>query len=121
MRVLGMRPGISITLKRRDRSRLEAIVGDRNAPQKQVWRAAIVLLSADGLGSVEIMYATISSPGDSKRATFSPDTASIPCGEERPRPAERALQQFQPRRDGQPGMGRGGMRTGGGEGTPPQQ
>src|SRR6185369_13403828 len=53
MRVLGMRPGISITLKRRDRSRLEAIVGDRNAPQKQVWRAAIVLLSADGLGSVD--------------------------------------------------------------------
>src|SRR6476660_337509 len=58
MRVLGMRPGISITLKRRDRSRLEAIVGDRNAPQKQVWRAAIVLLSADGLGSVEIMRRT---------------------------------------------------------------
>jgi len=53
-----MRPGISITLKRRDRSRLEAIVGDRNAPQKQVWRAAIVLLSADGLGSVEIMRRT---------------------------------------------------------------
>ena len=58
MRVLGMRPGISITLKRRDRSRLEAIVGDRNAPQKQVWRAAIVLLSADGLGTVEIMRRT---------------------------------------------------------------
>ena len=53
-----MRPGITITLSAADRRRLEAIVGDRNAPQKHVWRAEIVLLSADGLGTVEIMRRT---------------------------------------------------------------
>ena len=58
MRVLGMRPGISITLTPSDRRRLRAIIGNRNAPQKHVWRAAIVLLSADGLGTVEIMRQT---------------------------------------------------------------
>src|SRR6202142_4606083 len=58
MRVLGMRPGISVKLKPRDRRYLEAIVGDRNAPQKQVWRAEIVLLSAEGMGTVQIMRET---------------------------------------------------------------
>ena len=38
-----------------DRRRLEAIVGDRNAPQKHVWRAKIILATADGCGTVEIM------------------------------------------------------------------
>ena len=41
-----------------DRRRLEAIVGDGNAPQKHVWRAEIILLSADGVGTVEIMRQT---------------------------------------------------------------
>ena len=50
-----MRPGISVTVTAADRRRLEAIAGDRNSPQKHVWRAEIVLLSADGLGTVEIM------------------------------------------------------------------
>ena len=31
-----------------DRRQLEAIVGDRNAPQKYVWRAKIILATADG-------------------------------------------------------------------------
>jgi hypothetical protein len=53
-----MRPGISITLTAADRSRLEAIVGNRNAPQKHAWRARIVLLSADGFGTFEIMRRT---------------------------------------------------------------
>jgi transposase len=53
-----MRTGISITLDASDRRRLAAIVGDRNAPQKHVWRARIVLYSADGLGTVEIMRRT---------------------------------------------------------------
>jgi transposase len=53
-----MRPGISITLTPSDRRRLEALVGDRNAAQKLVWRAQIVLLSADGLGTNEIMRRT---------------------------------------------------------------
>ena len=38
-----------------DRRRLEAIVGDRNAPQKHVWRAKIILATADGCGTTEIM------------------------------------------------------------------
>jgi transposase len=53
-----MRTGISLTLEALDRRRLEAIVRDRNAPQKHVWRAEIVLLTADGLGTVEIMRRT---------------------------------------------------------------
>jgi transposase len=58
MRVWLMRPGISITLSPRDRRRLEALVGDRNAAQKHAWRAEIVLLSADGAGTNEIMRRT---------------------------------------------------------------
>ena len=58
MRVLSMRPGIFVTLKPRDRRRLEAIVGDRDAPQKRIRRAEIVLLPADSYGTVEIMRRT---------------------------------------------------------------
>src|SRR6516165_678054 len=58
MRILGMRTGISITVTPSDRLRLEALMRDRNAPQKQVWRAEIVLLSADGLGTNEIIRRT---------------------------------------------------------------
>jgi hypothetical protein len=50
-----MRTGISITLKPGDRRRLAALARDRNAPHKHVWRAEIVLLSADGVG---IMHRT---------------------------------------------------------------
>ena len=49
-----MRTGISFEVMPADRRRLEAIVRDRNAAQKHVWRAEIILLSADGLGTVEI-------------------------------------------------------------------
>ncbi|MCJ7527010.1 MAG: IS630 family transposase, partial [Methyloceanibacter sp.] len=38
--------------------RLEAFVRDRNTVQKHVWRAQIVLLSADGIGTNEIMRRT---------------------------------------------------------------
>src|ERR1700712_4310445 len=58
MRVWGMRPGIMITLSTSDRCRLEMMVSDRNTPQKHVWRAEIVLLSAEGAGTVEIMRRT---------------------------------------------------------------
>jgi transposase len=44
-----------------DRARLEAIVADRNSPQKHVWRAAIVLATADGLGTNEVMRWTAKS------------------------------------------------------------
>src|ERR1700709_1447761 len=53
-----MRTGISITLKPADRRRLKVIARDRNAPHKHVWRAEIVLLSADGFGTNEIMRQT---------------------------------------------------------------
>jgi transposase len=53
-----MRPGISVTLIAADRGRLEAIIRNRNAPQKHVWRAEIVLLSADGHSTVKIMPRT---------------------------------------------------------------
>jgi len=53
-----MRTGISITVTRSDRLWLEALMRDRNAPQKHVWRAEIVLLSADGFGPNEIIRRT---------------------------------------------------------------
>jgi hypothetical protein len=40
------------------RRRLRAVIADRNAPQKHVWRAQIVLLSADGAGTNTIMRQT---------------------------------------------------------------
>jgi len=53
-----MRTGISITVKASDRKKLKTIGKDRNAPQKHVWRAEIILLSGDGLGTNEIMRRT---------------------------------------------------------------
>ena len=53
-----MRTGISITLKPADRRRLKPLARDRNTPHKHVWRAEIVLLSADGIGTNEIMRRT---------------------------------------------------------------
>src|ERR1700722_10842292 len=53
-----MRTGITIAITRPDRRQLEAITKDRNAPQKHAWRAAIVLLTADGIGTNEIMRQT---------------------------------------------------------------
>jgi hypothetical protein len=48
-----MRHGISVTVTAADRRRLEAIIRNRNAPQKHVWRAEIVLLTPDGHGTME--------------------------------------------------------------------
>jgi hypothetical protein len=50
-----MRAGIVVNVTPEDRRRLETIVGDRNAPQKHVWRAKIILATADGCGTAEIM------------------------------------------------------------------
>jgi transposase len=50
-----MRAGISVKVTPADRRRLEAIVADRSAPQKHVWRANIILATADGCGTAEIM------------------------------------------------------------------
>jgi hypothetical protein len=61
-----MRQGISVTVSAADRLRLEAVVANRNSPQKHVWRARIMLLTGDGLGTVEIMRRT----GKSKTAVW---------------------------------------------------
>jgi transposase len=53
-----MRTGISIEVSPSDRRRLEPLIRDRNAPQKHVWRARIVLFSADGVGTAAIMRRT---------------------------------------------------------------
>lgn len=53
-----MRHGIWIDLSDVDRQRLDAIVQDRNSPQKHVWRARIVLLTAADLGTNAIMRET---------------------------------------------------------------
>ena len=53
-----MRTGISITLTSSDRQRIEAVISNRNTAQKHVWRAAIVLLTTDGVGTAEIMRRT---------------------------------------------------------------
>ena len=46
-----------------DRVRLERLIADRNTPRKVVWRSRIVLLSAAGYGTMEIMRRTgISKP-----------------------------------------------------------
>jgi transposase len=53
-----MRTGISFTVSSADRLRLQSIVAAPQSPQKHVWRALIILLSDDGLGTTAIMVAT---------------------------------------------------------------
>src|SRR6201982_4200443 len=53
-----MRKGIEVRLRPGDRQRLEAVVGSGNSPQKHVWRARIVLLSAGGIGTMAIQRQT---------------------------------------------------------------
>ena len=50
-----MRTGIEITVTSDDRLALEALVASRNTPAKIVWRAKIILATADRLGTNEIM------------------------------------------------------------------
>src|ERR1700704_2605618 len=53
-----MRRGIEVRLGPGDRERLGAVIESRNSPQKHVWRARIVLLSADGVGTMAIQRQT---------------------------------------------------------------
>lgn len=53
-----MRTGIEIEVTGPATKRLEAIVAARGSPQKHVWRARIILLTAQGLGTQAIMVAT---------------------------------------------------------------
>src|SRR3974377_2193353 len=48
----------NIQLSAVDRSALEAGGANRNSAQKHVWRAKIVLMTAEGYGTAEIMRAT---------------------------------------------------------------
>jgi transposase len=48
----------ALTITAADRDELERLVRDRNAAQKVVWRARIVLLAAEGLGAGAIAAAT---------------------------------------------------------------
>jgi transposase len=58
--------GITVEVTAKDRAKLEAVVADRNSPQKHVWRARIILLTADGCGTAEIMRGS----GTSKTAVW---------------------------------------------------
>jgi len=58
VRYFWMRTGITIEVSASDKVRLEAIVSARGSPQKHVWRAGIILLTEQGLGTTAIMAAT---------------------------------------------------------------
>jgi transposase len=49
------RDDICLYLSPDDRARLEALVANRNTPRKLAWRAEIILATADGCGTAEIM------------------------------------------------------------------
>ena len=49
-----MREGITVEVSAADRARLRTIVADRGSPQKHVWRARIILATAEGCRTVEI-------------------------------------------------------------------
>ena len=53
-----MRTGVTLSISSADLDRLRALIGDRNALQKHAWRARIVLLSAEGLGTNAITRET---------------------------------------------------------------
>src|ERR671923_1101857 len=53
-----MKEGIEVRLGPGDRERLETVIGSGNSPQKHVWRARIVLLSAAGVGTMAIQRQT---------------------------------------------------------------
>lgn len=53
-----MRTGIKFIVSPSDRLALEEVIRNRNSPQKHVWRASIIVLSADGFGTQSIMLQT---------------------------------------------------------------
>jgi Winged helix-turn helix len=58
MRFSIMRNEIKFEVSPPDRDRLERMARDRNSAQKHAWRASIILLSADGVGTAAIMRQT---------------------------------------------------------------
>jgi len=61
VRVCAMLTRIDVEVTAAESDRLEAIVADRNSPQKHVQRAGIALATADGLGAVAIMRRAVKS------------------------------------------------------------
>src|SRR3954449_9202522 len=58
-----MRKDVEVRLGPGDRERLEAVLADRNSAQKHAWRARIILATAAGCGTTEIMrFAGVSKP-----------------------------------------------------------
>src|SRR6476660_4045930 len=53
-----MRKNISIDVSPAEQARLEQVVADRNQPSKVVWRAQVIVATADELGTMAIMRAT---------------------------------------------------------------
>jgi hypothetical protein len=53
-----MRTRVALSVRPADLDRLRALVKDRDAAQKHVWRAQVVLRSAEGLGKNAIMRET---------------------------------------------------------------
>ena len=49
-----MRQRTALHVTPADRARLEAVVANRNSPQKHVWRAKVVLAAAEGCGTAAI-------------------------------------------------------------------
>jgi hypothetical protein len=55
------RDDVCLYLSPANRARFDAIIKDRNSSAKAVWRAEIVLATADGCGTNEIMRRTAKS------------------------------------------------------------
>src|ERR687898_983220 len=53
-----MRGKLGLFVSGADRARLAAIIADRNRARKHVWRAEVVLLTADRVGTAEIIRRT---------------------------------------------------------------
>ncbi|NJO37810.1 MAG: hypothetical protein HC871_09570 [Rhizobiales bacterium] len=53
-----MRNGVEVRLNPGDRERLAEVAGDRDSLQERAWRAEIAVLTADGIGTNEIMRRT---------------------------------------------------------------
>jgi hypothetical protein len=47
--------GIKVKVTPKNRAQLESIASDRNSARKHIWPAKIILLTADGFGTAEIM------------------------------------------------------------------
>src|SRR5258705_6468430 len=102
------RDDICIYVSPSNRARLAALVVARNTPSKVVWRAKIVLATADGHGTNEIMRRTgkskpcvwrwqeryVEEGGDGPRRdkTGPPGKNPIPGGGKRKAPAQRGRQ-----------------------------